>query len=349
MSNPKISVLIPMYNGKHYIEQCIDSVLNQTFQDFEIIVRDDGSTDGSADFVAERYDDAISSGKLKLRRNEKNIGEFPTDNRLLHEAKGKYIMILHNDDLYLSKALEHLYMIAEHFNADVVHGSNFFTTTPDGIIKKDMKLILNRKDKNQVKEITVMSNEPTARFDEWANNGTFHDVQYNIFRRKFLTDNKISFAPLGNSFVAASRLFALKWIMKAEVFVKTPTVFYLKRESPDCVSNMTITPDLITKFITDNIELSRYLDEFFTKEDFFKDNQELQYRAVSKFFLYEDNFWLQRTDVYKNGITAEVNQSVADAFKKYFGDYYAFPTFLFHWIHAAIKNRPVDKISNLES
>ena len=55
MDAPKISVLIPMYNRKHYIEDCVNSVLNQTFQDFEIIIRDNCSTDGSFEFVAKRY------------------------------------------------------------------------------------------------------------------------------------------------------------------------------------------------------------------------------------------------------------------------------------------------------
>ena len=71
MSEPKISVLIPMYNRKHYIEDCINSVLNQTFQDFEIIIRDDGSTDGSAEFVEKIYATQISSRKITLMRNEK--------------------------------------------------------------------------------------------------------------------------------------------------------------------------------------------------------------------------------------------------------------------------------------
>ena len=94
MNTPKISIITPMYNRRHYIAQCIDSVLNQTFQDFELIIRDDGSTDGSAEFVEERYAEQIASGKIKLRRNKKNIGEFATDNLLLQEVTGKYLMIL---------------------------------------------------------------------------------------------------------------------------------------------------------------------------------------------------------------------------------------------------------------
>ncbi len=100
MNTPKISVLIPLYNRKHYIEDCIDSVLNQTFKDFEIIIRDDVSTDGVFDFVKERYAAEISAGKIKLFRNEKNISEAFNVSRLLRDATGKYLTILHNDDLY---------------------------------------------------------------------------------------------------------------------------------------------------------------------------------------------------------------------------------------------------------
>ncbi len=201
MAAPKISVIIPMYNRKHYIAQAIDSVLGQTFQDFELIVRDDGSTDGSADFVAERYATEISSGKIKLRRNEKNIGEFPTDNRMLREATGKYIMILHSDDMYLPNALEHMHAVAEHFQADVVHSTVHLGTPPDGVIKKGTPLRIVYHDKNRVDKVTVMSDNLLDRFNERVNGGTFVDIQYNILRREFLAENDVRFESFtGNGF-----------------------------------------------------------------------------------------------------------------------------------------------------
>ena len=127
MSEPKISVLIPMYNRKHYIEDCINSVLNQTFQDFEIIIRDNCSTDGSFEFVAEKYSQQISSGKIKLIRNERNLGLLISSNHLMFDAQGKYITFLHSDDLLVIDALQHLYEIAETTNANVVHECYFFT------------------------------------------------------------------------------------------------------------------------------------------------------------------------------------------------------------------------------
>ena len=170
MNAPKISVLIPLYNRKSYIAQCIDSVLNQTFQDFELIVRDDGSTDGSADFVAERYAAEISSGKIKLRRNEENIGEFPTDNRLIREATGKYFMILHSDDVYLPHALEHMYTVAEQFQADVVHNQLRLTTEEDGVINvgTELKIVHNKQlsltyNHNNADKTAPMSSDPAER------------------------------------------------------------------------------------------------------------------------------------------------------------------------------------------
>lgn len=339
MTEPKISVLIPLYNRKHYIAQALDSVFAQTFQDYEIIVRDDGSTDGSADFVAERYAAEISSGKLKLRRNEKNIGEFSTDNKLLNEATGKYIMILHSDDMYLPYALQYLYAVAEKYNADVVHECKYFTTAPDGVIEEDTPLRLVTYDKKQVSKPEIFSDDPLVRFEEWFSGGTGIDAPHNIFRRKFLTENNLRFHDFGGN-----RFFALKWIIKAKVFVKIPGPIYIYRNSPDSVTNAKFPLEHIENFISGQIKLSRHLDEFFATDDFFKDKPEFQYCAKNFLFMVYDNYRITRMGVYKNGITPELNRAVEAAFRKYFGDDAAFPTFLFHWIHAAMFNQRVDML-----
>ena len=131
MDNPKVSVLIPLYNRKHYIAQCIDSALNQTFQeDYEVIIRDNCSTDGSFEFVQEKYSQQISEGKIKLYRNSENLGEGGNTHALINDAAGKYTTILHSDDMYLPHTIKHLYEIAEKTNADVVHMSFYFNSPP---------------------------------------------------------------------------------------------------------------------------------------------------------------------------------------------------------------------------
>ena len=68
MDAPKISVLIPLYNRKQYAADCINSVLNQTFTDFEIIIRDDCSSDSVVEFVQENFSDK----RIKLFRKKKS-------------------------------------------------------------------------------------------------------------------------------------------------------------------------------------------------------------------------------------------------------------------------------------
>lgn len=339
MTAPKISIIIPMYNRKHYIAQALDSVFAQTFQDFEIIVRDDGSTDGSADFVQKKYAAEISSGKLKLRRNEKNIGEFPTDNKLLREAAGQYIMILHSDDMYFPQAFEQMYTLAELFNADVVHCSTYFTTAPDGVIKDEESLTKVYYDKNRVDTTEIVFNDPSLRFSEWYNGGIGIDSQHNIFRRKFLTENDLRFHKFGGN-----RFFALKWIMKAKILVKTPEPIYVYRNSPDSVTKEKFPPERVEDFISQEIKFSRHLDEFFAGDDFFKNNPEIQYLARSHLFMIYDGYRIITNKVYKNGITPELHRAVENAFKKHFGDDAALPIFLFHWIHSAMFNQPVDML-----
>lgn len=345
MNAPKISVLVPLYNRKHYIAQTIDSVLNQTFQDFELIIRDDGSTDGSADFVAERYAAEISSGKIKLRRNEENIGEFPTDNRLIREATGKYFMILHSDDVYLPHALEHMYTVAEQYNADVVYSTTYLRTPHNGSLDNPASLRKKNYGKHKIDEITVMPDDPVWRFNQWLRNEIGIDAHHNIFNRNFFMENGLRFETFARASLAGgNRLLALKWIMCAKVFVKTPKPFYVYRNSPDSITNAKISPELIANFISAQIECSRHLNKYFAEEEFFRDNEQRRYLARSSMFAITGNWWIKRNGVYKDGVTFELNRAVEDVFKKYFGKYYMLPTFLFNWAQALQAKKPILKI-----
>lgn len=329
MDTPKISVLIPLYNRKCYIEDCINSVLIQTFRDFEIIICDDGSTDGSAEFVAKKFSAEISSGKLKLLRNEKNIGEFPNDNRLLREAKGKYVMLLHSDDLFLYNALEQMFETAEYFKADVVHAGTFLKSLEGGIIDGNSPLKIMSWENRLVKSFEIVSDEPENRFKEWTNADTFIDAQYNIFNRQFLMDNGIFFPNWGGN-----PLFCLHWLMKAKIYVKTPDIFYICRDAPDSSSNdKKFLAEKVYKFIAGVASISEYLDNLFSSVKFFKDNPRTQYLAEAIFYDRFDDFRLHRLKIYEQGITLEIHNAVERAVKENFGDRADYVTFLFHLVH----------------
>lgn len=93
MSEVKISVCIPVFNGEAFIKEAIDSVLTQSYSDFEIVIVDNHSTDSTI-CIIKQYNDP----RIKLFRNESNIGMIPNWNRAMELAKGTYIKILPADD-----------------------------------------------------------------------------------------------------------------------------------------------------------------------------------------------------------------------------------------------------------
>ena len=111
----KFSIIIPLYNCKKYIIEALESAVNQDYQDFEVIVINDGSTDGSEKLI-EPY---LDGGKIKLI-NQENKGLFHTRLVGLDNAKNDYCLFLDSDDRLELNALSTLNEIIEKENADVV-------------------------------------------------------------------------------------------------------------------------------------------------------------------------------------------------------------------------------------
>lgn len=101
MNNPKVSVIMPSYNKEKYIGASIDSVLNQTFQDFELIIIDDVSKDHSVDII-QMYQDE----RIRFYQNTENVGIAQNRNRAIDLAKGEYIALLDADDISTNFRLE---------------------------------------------------------------------------------------------------------------------------------------------------------------------------------------------------------------------------------------------------
>ena len=113
----KISVIVPSYNNEKFIKKCLDSILNQTFKDMEIICIDDKSTDKTLHIINEY---ALKDSRIKVYQNEKNNGIAYTRNRSLKLAKGKYLYFLDSDDYIELYTLEKLYNLAEDKSLDLI-------------------------------------------------------------------------------------------------------------------------------------------------------------------------------------------------------------------------------------
>lgn len=100
MKIPKVTVLMPVYNGEKYLKDAIESILNQDFIDFEFLIFNDGSTDGSEKIIL-----SFSDSRIKLINNEKNIGLVNTLNKGLDSSLGEYIVRMDCDDVSLKNRL----------------------------------------------------------------------------------------------------------------------------------------------------------------------------------------------------------------------------------------------------
>lgn len=112
-----ISVIIPVYNTEKFIARCIESVQNQTFQDFEIIIVDDKTPDGAM-AIAESY--AMRDNRIRIIHHERNRGLMVARRTGYQIAQGDYLMFLDSDDSLPSDALESLYSRMEKSEADIV-------------------------------------------------------------------------------------------------------------------------------------------------------------------------------------------------------------------------------------
>ena len=112
MNNPLISIIVPIYNVEKYLSKCIDSIINQTLENIEIILVNDGSTDSCAEII-ESY--ANKDNRIKVI-HKKNGGQSSARNMGLDIAKGEYIGFVDSDD-YVS--LDLYKDVIESFNSDI--------------------------------------------------------------------------------------------------------------------------------------------------------------------------------------------------------------------------------------
>ena len=117
-----ISVLVPIYNTENYLRQALDSLVGQSFNDFEVLCINDGSTDGSRAIIQEYLD---KDNRFRVIDKE-NSGYGASMNRGIREARGEYIAILEPDDFFESNALELLHSMASANDADVAKANYWF-------------------------------------------------------------------------------------------------------------------------------------------------------------------------------------------------------------------------------
>ena len=127
----KISVIMPVYNTEKYLEKSINSILEQTFQDFELIIVNDASTDRSLEVINKI---AQNNNKIKVIDLKENLRQGGARNKGIDIATGKYIYFMDSDDWIAPNFLEEFYTVAEEDNADIVGTDYYYRAYADGNI-----------------------------------------------------------------------------------------------------------------------------------------------------------------------------------------------------------------------
>ncbi|MBQ4403844.1 MAG: glycosyltransferase family 2 protein [Selenomonadaceae bacterium] len=224
MNEPKISVIIPLYNAEKYIRQCLISVLASKFNDYEVLVVDDCSTDNSVAEVKKLL--PHFAGRLKIFATEKNSsGPGLPRNIGIKNASSKYIVFVDADDMILPDALENLFETAETYGADVVHTEKWlvFDRKFDA---ENLKLFFEGKAENLVDKPTCAPAALNERMRIFTSGNFSCGSWGKIFRREFLTKNKIFFPQMRR---AEDKIFCFECFCLAEKYFFVPFVTVIYR------------------------------------------------------------------------------------------------------------------------
>lgn len=215
-----VSVIVPVFNTERYIGECLNSVINQTLKEIEIIVVNDGSTDNSGNIIS---DFARKDSRIKVV-NKENGGQSAARNLALKIAGGEYIQFLDSDDLLDENALQTLYSYSKENNLDqLFYDAQMFYETKE---LEAAQVISSSYYQRKGSYPDIESGK--AAFVHMSTEGDFKPSagpQFN--RRKFLADNNISFC---EGIIHEDDLFTMQSVLLAErVGVLNETYFYKRR------------------------------------------------------------------------------------------------------------------------
>lgn len=251
---PQVSIILPVYNVEKYLEQCLDSIIKQTFKDFECICVNDGSSDNSLS-ILEEY--AKKDKRIKIISQE-NKGVSGARNTGLKQATGKYVTFIDSDDWISNKYIETLYNSITFCDYDIAcaHHKIYFEDINDFKILKNVskiKKILLKNNRNIVDKINVVN--------------LSKNVWNKIYKNDFLIKNNFSF--FEDIFSGEDYSFNLLCFLYTDkvVFMDDFIYFYRKRNNSLTVNDEKIRTETAKAFMkTIEILLKRnFNDKCFLK------------------------------------------------------------------------------------
>lgn len=235
----KLSIVVPIYNVEEYLEECLNSIINQTIKDIEIILINDGSTDSSKD-IANKF---IEKDNRFVLINQKNKGLSATRNLGIRIAKGKYIYFIDSDDFIIeNNNLKEMIDLLEKYNSDILVGR--------------MVRVYKNKDNVLDGKYLELFNTDICTTKKYLKVGAKHNIApccMYMYSRNLLVDNNIRFK---GGFLHEDEDFTPRVLLKTEKISIYNKGFYGYRQREN-----SITASFSEKNITDIINILLNLNQ----------------------------------------------------------------------------------------
>lgn len=235
MTAPLVTLIIPVYNAAEYLRECLDSVGAQTYQNFEALLVNDGSTDGSAD-ICRTY---VGADSRFILIDKPNTGVSDSRNYALKQARGKYLQFLDSDDWLTPDATAILVHTAESSGADLTL-AHFYRVVGDRAAQR-----------GHIKKERVLTRQEFASEMMKAPANYYYGVLWNkLYRRSIVEGNHLRF-PTDVSW-CEDFLFNLDYIehVRLVAAVPKPVYYYRKREDSLVTSNVSLRRTVAMKRAT---------------------------------------------------------------------------------------------------
>ncbi len=310
---PKVSIIVPIYNVEKYLRECLNSLINQTLDDIEIICINDGSTDNSLQILKEYQ---FKDKRIKVI-NKENSGYGASMNKGLEIASGEYIGIVESDDFVSLNMFEDLYNLAKEKDADIVKSDWFEYTTSTKAVRKTGRMALFPKNKS----LNVKDNPKILKIQPaiWSA----------IYKREFLTKNNIKFLETpGASYQDTSFAFKVLAVAKRVVFTDKAYLYYRQDNANSSVKSKYKVYAIyneyaeITKFLNEHKRLKPYVNTYKLVKEYVNYVWNLkridkQFRKeliekMSKIFLNYKESGEITDDFFKNVNRHEFNMLISD-------------------------------------
>lgn len=239
--NPKVSVIIPAYNTEAYIAKAIESALEQTLTDIEVIVVDDGSSDKTVE-IAKSFTDQ----RLKVIVNQQNLGVSAARNLAIKAAQGEWIAVLDSDDWYAPERLERLVLLAEEKNADMI--ADDLHLIKDGATSPWSTLI--RESGEHIDKTIQIDIIYFVQTDVYGQVGLHLGLSKPVFKREFLVKHEIDYDEAIN--IAEDFWLDIKCLINGARFFLVPKPYYFYRSRGTSIVHQSILSRLNQSCIATN-------------------------------------------------------------------------------------------------